>query len=296
MNLWQKSLVFYGVILGFLASLGSSVSMANPDSWPQTVRIGLIPTEGGADIVKRFEPLIKHLEKTLGVKVEAQSASDYAGVITAMAHKHIDFAYLGPKSYVEASEKAGAVALAMEKDTSGEPGYYGVIIAKKGSGIEKLEDAKGKVFAFTDPNSTSGYLVPNLLFYRDLKVDPKQYFKDVKFSGSHGASILAVKNGSIDVAATNNIDINRMSEKGQASFDDFTVLWKSELIPGSPMCARKDLPESLKAAFAGALMMFNADKPALEKLQIGGYGPADDSVYDVIRYLNQLKKQLAQAS
>ncbi|MEJ5363821.1 MAG: phosphonate ABC transporter substrate-binding protein [Desulfosoma sp.] len=296
MNLWQKSLVFYGVILGFLASFGSSVSMANPDSWPQTVRIGLIPTEGGADIVKRFEPLIKHLEKTLGVKVEAQSASDYAGVITAMAHKHIDFAYLGPKSYVEASEKAGAVALAMEKDTSGEPGYYGVIIAKKGSGIEKLEDAKGKVFAFTDPNSTSGYLVPNLLFYRDLKVDPKQYFKDVKFSGSHGASILAVKNGSIDVAATNNIDINRMSEKGQASFDDFTVLWKSELIPGSPMCARKDLPESLKAAFAGALMMFNADKPALEKLQIGGYGPADDSVYDVIRYLNQLKKQLAQAS
>ena len=138
--------------------------------------------------------------------------------------------------------------------------------------------------------------MPNLLFYRDLKVDPKQYFKEVKFSGSHGASILAVKNGSIDVAATNNIDINRMSEKGQASFEDFTVLWKSELIPGSPMCARKDLPESLKAAFAGALMTFNADKTALEKLQIGGYAPADDSVYDVIRYLNQLKKQLAQAS
>lgn len=296
MTAWRKSLVLGGIVLGFVLMLGASVSMANPDVWPKTVRIGLIPTEGGADIVKRFEPLIQHLEKTLGIKVEAQSASDYAGVITAMAHKHIDFAYLGPKSYVEASEKAGAIALAMEKDTSGEPGYYGVIIAKKGSGIEKLEDAKGKVFAFTDPNSTSGYLVPNLLFYRDLKVDPKQYFKEVKFSGSHGASILAVKNGSIDVAATNNIDINRMSEKGQASWDEFTVLWKSELIPGSPMCARKDLPESLKAAFTGALMMFNANKTALEKLQIGGYGPADDAVYDVIRYLNQLKKQLAQAS
>ena len=121
MNLWRKSVVLCGTILAFMAAVCSSVSLANPDTWPQTVRIGLIPTEGGADIVKRFEPLIQHLEKTLGVKVEAQSASDYAGVITAMAHKHIDFAYLGPKSYVEASEKAGAVALAMEKDKSGEP-------------------------------------------------------------------------------------------------------------------------------------------------------------------------------
>jgi phosphonate transport system substrate-binding protein len=90
-------------------------------------------------------------------------------------------------------------------------------------------------------------------------VDPRDYFKEVKFSGSHGASILAVKNGSIEVAATNNIDLDRMAEKGQASWDDFNILWKSELIPGSPMCVRSDLPESLKAAFAGALMMFNAN-------------------------------------
>ncbi len=296
MKSFRKFWVLSNVLVALVGLLWTGHAAADPGTWPKTIKIGLIPTEGGADIVKRFEPLITHLEKTLGVKVEAQSASDYAGVITAMAHKHIDFAYLGPKSYVEASEKAGAVALAMEKDTSGEPGYYGVIIAKKGSGIEKLEDAKGKVFAFTDPNSTSGYLVPNLLFYRDLKVDPKQYFKEVKFSGSHGASILAVKTGTIDVAATNNIDLNRMSEKSQVSWNEFNVLWKSELIPGSPMCARNDLPESLKAAFVGALMMFNSDKAGLEKLQIGGYAPSNDTVYDVIRYLNQLKKQLAQAS
>ncbi len=261
--------------------------------WPAKIRIGLIPTEGGADIVKRFQPLIEHLQKTLGIEVEAVSASDYAGVITAMAHNHIDFAYFGPKSYVEASEKANAQAMVLECNEKGEPGYYGMIIARKGSGIETMEQAKGKVFAFTDPNSTSGYLVPNILFARDLKVNPKDYFKEVKFSGSHGASILAVKNGSIEVAATNNIDLDRMAEKGQASVDDFVVLWKSDLIPGSPMSARKDLPESLKAAFAGALIMFNANPDGLQKLQIGGYAPASDSTYDVIRYLNRLKEDLA---
>lgn len=86
--------------------------------WPKEVTMGLIPTEGGADIVDRFKPFTAHLEKELGVKVKAISASDYAGVITAMTNKHIDFAYFGPKSYVEAAEKAGAEALAMELDLS----------------------------------------------------------------------------------------------------------------------------------------------------------------------------------
>ena len=288
--------LFLFLVAGLMLCLGNIVYAGGSCSpkWPCKVRLGLIPTEGGADIVKRFQPLVEHLEKVLGVDVEAMSASDYAGIITAMAHKHIEFAYFGPKSYVEAAEKAGAEALALEKNKKGQPGYYSIIISKKGSGIKTLEDAKGKFFAFTDPNSTSGYLVPNVLFYRDLKVDPRKYFKKVKFSGSHGASILAVKNGLVDVAATNTTDLSRMVEKGQASWEDFNMLWKSELIPGAPMCGRADLPESLKAAFLGALLMFNKNKEGLNQLQIGGYQYVDDSSYDVIRYLKRLKKRLAQ--
>jgi phosphonate transport system substrate-binding protein len=274
-------------------SLVPSVAGAAQPEWPDKVKIGLIPTEGGADILVRFKPLIAHLERTLGVEVEGYSASDYAGIITAMTHKHIDFAYFGPKSYTEASEKAGAQAVALELNKAGQAGYNGIIITRKGSGITSMDQIKDKLFAFTDPNSTSGYLVPMVLFARDLKVKPEEYFKQVKFSGSHGASILAVKNGSIQVAATNNIDLDRMIEKGQASMSEFNVLWTSELIPGAPMAVRKDLPESLKAAFAGALMMFNSDKSGLEKLQNGGYAPADDTNYDIVRYLKRLKKQLA---
>jgi len=276
-----------------MGSLFPTAAGAAQTQWPSTIKIGLIPTEGGADILVRFKPLLDHLQKTLGIEVKGYSASDYAGIITAMAHKHIDFAYFGPKSYVEASEKAGAQALAMELNKDGQPGYNGVIISRKGSGIKDLKQIKGKSFAFTDPNSTSGYLVPMVLFARDLKVKPESYFKQIKFSGSHGASILAVRNNSIQVAATNNIDLDRMIEKGQASLSDFNILWTSEVIPGAPMAARKDLPESLKAAFTGALMMFNTNKDGLEKLQNGGYASTDDTDYDIVRYLKRLKKQLA---
>lgn len=271
----------------------SGTAVAGQD-WPDKIKLGLIPTEGGADIQMRFKPLIDHLEAKMGVKVETFSASDYAGIITAMAHKHIDFAYFGPKSYVEASARAGAEALALELGKTGNKGYYGIIITQKESGITSLEQAtdKSRTFAFTDPNSTSGCLVPSVLFYRDLETPPENLFKEVSFSGSHGASILAVKNSKVQVASTNNIDLDRMIEKGAVSRDDFNIIWKSELIPGSPMCGRKDLPESLKSSFAGALMSFNFDKEGLAKLQTGGYAPVDDTTYDVVRYMKRLKAKL----
>ncbi len=264
------------------------------EKWPEKIRIGLIPTEGGADIKVRFEPLMQHLEKELGVKVEAFSASDYAGIITAMTHKHIEFAYFGPKSYVEAAARAGAEALALELDKDGAKGYQGILITGKKSGITTIEQAtdKTKTFAFTDPNSTSGCLVPSVLFYRDLKTPPEALFKEVSFSGSHGASILAVKNNKVDVAATNDIDLNRMIEKGAASKDDFNIIWTSELIPGAPMAGRKDLPQDLKEAFTKALLSFNSNKEGLEKLQNGGYAPVTDANYDVVRYMNDLKAKL----
>jgi len=264
------------------------------EKWPEKIRIGLIPTEGGADIKVRFEPLMQHLEKELKVKVEAFSASDYAGIITAMTHKHIEFAYFGPKSYVEASARAGAEALALELDKDGAKGYQGILITNKKSGITTIEQAtdKTKTFAFTDPNSTSGCLVPSVLFYRDLKTPPETLFKEVSFSGSHGASILAVKNNKVDVAATNDIDLNRMIEKGSAAKDDFNIIWTSELIPGSPMAGRKDLPQGLKEAFSKALISFNNNKEGLDKLQNGGYAPVTDATYDVVRYMNDLKAKL----
>ena len=270
----------------------ASLSLAGGPEWPDKVKIGFIPTEGGSDTLARFKILTDHLQKVLGIEVEGFSASDYAGIITAMAHKHIDFAYFGPKSYTEAAEKANAQALVMELDEAGRPGYTGIIITKKDSGIKTIEDAKGKLFAFTDPNSTSGFLVPNVLFARDMKVKPDEYFKEVRFSGSHGASILAVHGGTIDVAATNDIDMTRMVEKGAVAWDDFNIIWKSDLIPGAPMAARADLPESLKAAFAGALLELNGDKEALTKLGNGGYGWCNDATYDIIRYLKRLKAEL----
>jgi phosphonate transport system substrate-binding protein len=260
--------------------------------WPDEVIFGVIPVASSRNMSDSFGSLVQHLEKELGLKVKLQMAGDYAGVITGMQHKHIDLAYLGPKSYCEAAKRANAEALVVEVDRNGVAGYHGYIITKAGSGLKKLVDLKGKKWAFTDPHSTSGTLVPTVYFNK-VGINPEKYFGRVVYSGSHEASILAVKAGKVDGASTNDLDF----ERGLGSHwtkADFNTIWKSDLIPGAPMAVRKDLPPSLKKAVKQAFLSYK-DKSGLEKLKISGYKPADDTLYDGIRELIRMKKALKAA-
>lgn len=287
------ALIAVGTMSGAAESSGETAHAAAPSEWPDRIVLGLVPTEGSADVSARFKPLADHLQRVLGVPVETRTASDYAGMITAMGQKHVDVAYMGPKSYVEAADRAGVQAVAMEKSTDGQPGYHGVIIARKDSGLKDVAGLRAKTIAFVDPNSTSGYLVPLMHFRRDLKVDPRAHCREVRFAGSHQAAILAVKNGSVDAGATNDLDMARIVSSGQAAAEDFVILWKSEPIPGAPVAVRRDLPESLKAAITGALMSVGDDADVLAAIGNGGYVYASDASYDVMRYLMRLSEDTA---
>lgn len=276
-----------------LGLLGSVLAQGEDRAgWPKVINFGLIPTEGSADITARFQPLFDHIEKTLGVQVKPFVGADYAAVIVAMGSGKVDVAYFGPASYVQAAERSGAVAFAKENAVKSGLGYHSVIISKANSGIKTLADAKGKDFAFTDPNSTSGYLVPISHFLQDMKVKPEDYFGRVTFSGSHEANILGVANGRIPVAATNDLDLARAVEKGAVkNLNEFNVLWTSDLIPASPLAYRKSLPESFKTALQSAVLNFK-DPRGLAQLELKGYAPAKDSDYDGVRKLEEVKKQL----
>ncbi|MDR3581258.1 MAG: phosphonate ABC transporter substrate-binding protein [Oryzomonas sp.] len=266
-------------------------ALAAPAGWPQKLTVGLIPTESSSHITDRYENLVKYLEKKLGIPVELKTSTDYAGVIAAMQFKHVDLAYFGPKSYAEASQRANAECFAMEVLEDGTQGYHGIIITKKGSGINSIKDARGKVWAFTDPNSTSGTLVPTVHFIKELRLDPEKYFSKVIYSGSHEASILAIKAGKVDIASTNDLDMDRGNGKFWNKDKDFNIIWTSKLIPGSNMAYRKDLPHSLKKALKEAFISYR-DKEGLKQLKLKGYVSVTDDVYDPIREQIEVKKQL----
>ncbi|MBK8802227.1 MAG: phosphonate ABC transporter substrate-binding protein [Fibrobacteres bacterium] len=277
-------------ILTIAATLAISASAA-PAEWPKKLVMGIVPTESSTHQTERWDGLKDYLATKLGIPVELQIASDYAGVITAMQFKHVDLAYFGPKSYVEASARANAECFVVELGPEGTPGYHGLIISKKGSSIKSLEDAKGKVWAFVDPNSTSGTLVPTIYLVKERKIDPATYFSKVLYSGTHEASMLSIKTGKIDIASTNDLDMLRGEGKMWNREKDFQILWTSPLIPGSPMAWRKDLPESLKKSLREAFLGYK-DKDGLAKLKIAGYVAAYDSTYAPTREQIEFKKSL----
>lgn len=277
-------------VTALVATFGAQSLSANPSEWPKEVSFGVVPVAGATSMKDTFGNLAEYLEKTLGVKVNLQTAGDYTGVISAMQHNHVQIAYFGPKSYVEANKRANAEAVAVEiGEETGLPGYYGMIITKKGSGLKTLEDIKNKKWAFTSSQSTSGTLVPTVMFSKK-GINPQEYFSKVVYSGGHEASILSVKAGKVDAASTNNLDFNRGLGRNWEK-DDFNVIWTSELIPGSPMTVRSDLPTSFKMAVKGAFLSYN-DQEGLKKLKLKGFGPVEDKTYDSIRDLIELKKSL----
>lgn len=299
MNLLQKNLLLPILMCAALALMGcdsgsdaSSTESADADrtDWPEKIRFGVIPIEGGADTTARYGPLKKLLEAELGIPVEIQSASSYQGVITAMANDQIEFALLGPKSYVEAARRADAEALLLEKNREGQDGYHSIFIVPAASPIQSLQDAEGKQFAFTDPNSTSGCLIPSIELIDQIGKSAEQYFSDVRYSGNHGTSILQVAAGEIEIAATNDLDLEKMFTKGAVQRDAVRVIHTSGLIPGSPIAVRRELPESLKGAFTQAILKVNDDQEMMKQFENGGFSQTNDKTFDIIRaaqnYLN----------
>lgn len=263
---------------------------------PAEVRFGLVPSEGGTDIVERFRPLTAFLEARLATPVRAYSASDYQGIITAMRNGQVDIAYLGPKSYVEAARVANAEALLMELSADGTPGYRAIIIAHAASEVTTLAGAKGLSFGFVAPNSTSGYLVPAIGVLRETGEHPRDFFGSIRYTGSHGSSMAAVAARDLDLAATNTLDMLAMARAGLIDTTAFRTLWTSELIPGSVIAARGDLAPEFKDAVRQALLAFNDEQEALDAMSRSGFITATDADYDIVRVMEQTKADLEAGS
>jgi phosphonate transport system substrate-binding protein len=271
---------------------------AQDASWPKEITFALLSTENAAEITRRWAPILAQLEKDLKIKIKPATATDYRGTIEALKFKKAEIGHLGPKSYVEASNNnyANVEPVAQLRLGNGALGYRSCLIVHADSDIFSPEDMGGKTFAFNDPNSTSGYLVPSMFFMSEMGIDPQKYFSKLTFSGSHEASILAVANKKVEVASTNLPDLQQLTRENKVPRGALRVIWVSRLIPNDPIVVRKDLPPSFKSAVQESLVTMKARNPEVFK-EIGawlsGFVPADDAKYQVIRDLNDTAKKLA---
>ncbi|MFM9281264.1 phosphonate ABC transporter substrate-binding protein [Paenibacillus jiagnxiensis] len=249
---------------------------------PDKLKIGVIPSEDSENVESKMEPLKNYLSKKLGMEVEIFVANDYTAVVEAMRSKQIDVAHLGPFSYLLATDKANAEALVSKVDAdTGLPTYKSVILTHKDSGIKTLSDLKGKTFAFIDPASTSGNLVPRNELLKN-GIDPEKDFSTSLYAGGGDASALAVQNKKVDAGATSDTVYKEMVAKNL--LPDVDILHESAPIPTSPVAVRKDLDRGLKEKIKQAYLDMDKESPeSLKVLGLDKYGEITDSAYDNLR-------------
>jgi phosphonate transport system substrate-binding protein len=252
----------------------------------------LTPSQKPTDLMVAGEAFGSALGKLVGMPVRVTVASDYAAVIEALRNRTADLAFVHPVGYVLANREAKAVIIAKDQ-WHGHTSYTARIWVRKESGYKSLEDLRGKTIAFVDPASSSGYVYPMVMLIQKGLVqnrDPKTYFKEVVFSGSHDAGLLALIHGHVDALGSFD-EAPEQYLKDPAERAKLAFVAESAPIPEGGICGREGLDPAVVAKVRAALLQMRGPQyePLLRKLyDIDGFEPAEDGEYGVVRAAMEL--------
>jgi phosphonate transport system substrate-binding protein len=302
-------------ILAGAAALAFTATSASAQQWKvkyPEITFAVIPAENASGVTERYAPFVAYLSKELGVKVNLRIANDYAAIIEGQRAGNIQLAYYGPASFARARLTGVKTdAFVIDVNSDGSKGYYSVLYVLAKSSYQKLEDLKGKNLGLVDPNSTSGNNMPRFKM-NQMGITPETFFSKVVFTGSHENAVLALAQGTVDVAANfwmaeDDSNLTRMLNKNMVKSgdgtpmkkEDFRIIAKSDLIINDPYAYLSDLPDDMKAAIKKAFLeAADKDKNAFDKLSDGKNKPWQpitnedyNKTIELIKFVDNLRKK-----
>ena len=277
---WIYWLLFFGVL-----------ACGRPEGKQQILRVGFVPSENVQQVAQNAQPIVEILHKELGMEVEPFVATDYTGVVEALRARKLDIAFLSPASYVLAKNEAN-IQVVLKSHRKGSASYYAAIITRADSGIATLKDLRNKTFAFGDPLSTTGHIIPRKMFLEN-GIDPAKDFKHLIYSGGHDATVLAVLNRKVDAGATfaNFTDGKDAAWiqylKNPEEQKQIRAIAYSDPIPADNLVLRADLDPALgnkvREVFLALSRHAAGQKMLRDLYQIDGFVPATDQDYESVR-------------
>jgi phosphonate transport system substrate-binding protein len=271
-----------------LAMLGLGVLGATPAlAADAPLTFAFTPSKDPAALQEAANAFVQTVTRVSGVPLRAQVASDYAGVVEALRSKRVDLAFVHPVGYVLANREAGCQILVRDV-WQGKTAYTARFYVRRSSGIERVEDLRGKTIAFADPASSSGYVYPMVLLIKRGLVrdrDPKTFFKDALFAGTHEAALRALLQGRVEVAASFD-KAPELYLKDPALVAQLGFVGETPEIPEAGICARPGVPADALAKLKRALLAIKAPEhgAVLKQLyDIEGFIEAADGDYDPVR-------------
>ena len=225
----------------------------------QVLRVTTIPEEAATEQVRKFGPIVRYLERSLGLKVEFTPVNDYPAAVEALVNRQVDLVWFGGFTHVQAQIRSGGKIIPIaqrEEDAQ----FRSVFIAQTSSGIKSLADLKGKQVSFGSQSSTSGHLMPRS-FLLQAGIEPERDFKRVAFSGAHDATIVSVVSGRVDAAALDITVWRRFVDDKKVDTSKVDVFYTTPPFFNYNWSVHADMPVALRERITKALLDLSMTTP-----------------------------------
>ncbi len=267
-----------------------------PEASKAEIRLGIgsiiTPKEGFI----YYQRLVDYIEEKLSMPVTVIDRGTYQEFNELLADGGLDVAFVCGGPYVEGHEAFNLELLVVPETPSGEIVYYSNLIVAKESLFKSIEDLKGKRFAFTDPQSNSGKLVPTYLLAKENKT-PETFFGEIIYTYAHDKSVQAVMDKSVDGASVDSLIYDYLADKDPEVAIKTKIISKSDPYGIPPVVVRPDIPEKLRVQLKEVLLQMDKDPKGLSILQgmkIKRFVESGDPAYDSIRQIREFTRAQVQ--
>ena len=245
------------------------------------IRVAVAAILSPTGTIDSYTPLLTYLEKALGKPVKLVQRKTYQEINELLSRGSVDVAFVCTGAYIEGIKKDIMSILVVPK-INGRLTYQSFIIVQATSPYQRFEDLQGKIFAFTDPMSNTGYFYP-LSLLRKKGGTPESYFNRTLFTYSHDHSINAVADGVADGASVDNLILEHAQRRNPKLVNHIKVIWESEEFGIPPVVVPKQLEEEKRRIFEKLFLDIHnheAGRRALEALGIEKFVKPDLALYD----------------
>lgn len=275
--------IMISVLTVFL--LIASVISANAD----TLKIGVAAMISPKETSRYYTDMINYVGEKVGKKVEIIQRENYSEMDSLLEKGEVDVAFICAGPYVKDHEKFG-VELLVAPQSYGKPFYHAYIIVPADSSASSLADLKGKRFAFTDPKSNTGKLVPTFMIAKKFNMTPEKFFSQVIYTKSHDRSIEAVAKKLVDGASVDSLIYDYAVRKNPVYTSLTKIIEKSPPYGIPPVVVTKKTDRNLKEKLKKAFLNMHKDpkgKAILDGIMVDRFIIPKDSDYDSVREMEK---------
>ena len=274
-----------------VVDFSKTIPVARPGDQPvegRSLRVAVAAMISPKETVGYYRQVLDYIGNHLGKEVQLIQRKTYGEINELFGKGGIDVAFVCSGPYATSKDKYGFELLATAQ-VQGSHSYHSYLIVNKDSGFHRLEDLRGQVFAFTDPDSNTGKLVPTY-WLKQIGERPQTFFGKTIYTYSHDNSILAVARGLVDGAAIDGLIWEYYNQKDPTFTSKTRVIRKSEPYGIPPLVASKASPPKLKESMRRLLFSMHSDpegRQILNELMIDRFIEPREEWYDTIRQMKQ---------